>query len=72
MRRIHTKARDGRETFDGVLMDAEQLREFLTQVSDMRVNHVQFIEGQRQQVSVDRMQIGAGPERVAQLIRRRV
>ena len=52
-------------------MAREQLREFLVQLSDVRLDHLEFIERQREQPPVDGMQIGAGAERVAQLIRRR-
>ena len=50
-------------------MDTEHLRQFLIELVNVPLDHVQFIEGQCLEASVYRMQIGAGAERVAQLVR---
>ena len=65
LRGIHAQAGHGRQPFDGVLMNTEQLRQFLIELLNVPLDHCQFIERQCQQPSVDRMQIGARAERVA-------
>src|SRR5215471_15187755 len=72
LRGIDAKARHRCQSFDGVLMDAEQLREFLIEVTGLRLDHFPFIEEHRQQPAVHGIQIRARAERIAQLVGRGV
>ena len=60
------------EALHDVLMRTQQPREFLGKVFQVRLDDVHLVERHREEPPVDRMQVGAGAERVAYLIWRRV
>ena len=51
----HPEAGHGGQPLDGILMDAEQLRDFLIELPEVRLHHFEFVEGHREQVRVNGM-----------------